>query len=375
MADIFQSVGDPRTSERRRSPRQRVSFACIQLDDANGGLVLDISERGLSVQAVASLTDEELPLMRFQLTPSLPWIETRGRIAWIGASTNTAGLEFIGLPDETRDLIKLWISLELQANESVEESTLRKAEPSKDEPENVIPFPEPGTIGHVAENQYRYSIADDAVEVPPSVERVPQYSRLESTTLDVTENARDTAAPLLAWSELEARVNREINARKGTNISGTSGRLIVLTAASVLVLSALLFLGYHLQNSRHSQQHVEAVAAPTAPESSADTSISSTSPPVDAAPVSNLPGFVLQVGAMTHKENADALAGILQRRYFPAFVSHPSTDRFYRVVVGPYQDVDSTLKAKEELEEDGFESIRTPWKPLTAQAPPAAGSH
>jgi cell division septation protein DedD len=68
---------------------------------------------------------------------------------------------------------------------------------------------------------------------------------------------------------------------------------------------------------------------------------------------------MLQVGAMAHKENADALVQALQRRNFPVFVSQ-GADRFYRVVVGPYTDVDSTLRAKEELKEQGFASIRTP---------------
>jgi len=362
MSDTFQS-GEARTSERRYSPRQPVSFACIQLDNDNGGLILDISERGLSVQAVAILTDDELPRMRFQLSPTQPWIETRGRIAWLGASMKRAGLEFTGLPDEARDQIKQWISLELQANEFVEEITLEKTKPSKDdEPENVIPFPEPETMGPVAENQNLHSIADDAVEAPPGVEKVLQYSRVQSTTLGVTGNAPGTANPLHAWSELEARVNREIHARKRTSFPRTSGRLIGFAVGAVLLLSAAFFLGYHLQKSRDSQQHVEAIAAANAPRSPTDSTVNPANPPVDHPPPSDGPGFMLQAGAMTHKENADVLAKALQRRNFPAFVSHPATDRFYRVDVGPYSDADSALRAKEELKEEGFESIRTPWK-------------
>jgi cell division septation protein DedD len=64
---------------------------------------------------------------------------------------------------------------------------------------------------------------------------------------------------------------------------------------------------------------------------------------VNPIPLSNRSGFVLQVGAMTHKENAEALAEALQRRNFPAFVSRREADGFYRVVVGPCTDVDSTL--------------------------------
>src|ERR1039458_2440316 len=100
MSDIFQAVGDSRTSERRHCPRQRVAISCMPLDDDNGGIILDISERGLSMQAVTILTNDELPRMRFQLSQSQPWIETRGRIAWTSASMKTAGLEFIGLPEE-----------------------------------------------------------------------------------------------------------------------------------------------------------------------------------------------------------------------------------------------------------------------------------
>ena len=362
MSDTFQS-GNARTPERRYSPRQRVPFACIQLDSDNGGLILDISERGLSVQAVEILTGDELPRVRFQLSPTLPWIETRGRIAWLGASMKRAGLEFTGIPEEARNQIKQWISSELHANELVEETTLERIEPSKDGPGNVIPFPEPETMGSVAEYQNLHSIADDAVEAPPGVEKVPQYSRVQSTTLSVTENARATAAPLFAWSELEARVNREINARERTSFPGLSSRVIGFTVGAILLLSAVFFLGYQLQKNRRSQPRVEAVAPAKAPGSSTDSTANPANSRVDPTPPSDHPGFMLQTGAMTHKENADALAEALQRRNFPAFVFRPEADRFYRVDVGPYTDADSALRAQEELKKEGFESIRTPWKP------------
>jgi septal ring-binding cell division protein DamX len=380
MSDIFQAVGDSRTSERRHCPRQRVPFSCMQLDDDNGGIILDISERGLSMQAVTILTNDELPRMRFQLSQSQPWIETRGRIAWTSASMKTAGLEFIGLPEEARDQIKQWISWELQSNESVEGIAFsEKTEPMEDvpatdEPENVIPFREPKTMERVAENQNRYSIAEDAIEVPPSVEEVFQYSGVKSTASGATENARGTAAPLLTWSELEARFDRERKARKRSS-SRTWGRLIGLAVATALLLSVLFFLAYHLQKSKYSQQQVETRPPAKPPEPSTDHPATPANSPVAPTPALDGPGFMLQVGAMTHKENADALAEALQRKNFPAFVSPHSTDRFYRVVVGPYSDVDSALRAKADLKEEGFESIRTPWNRLAEHPPHSAGSH
>lgn len=67
-----------------------------------------------------------------------------------------------------------------------------------------------------------------------------------------------------------------------------------------------------------------------------------------------LSGFVLQVGAMTHRENADALVASLRQKSFPAFVLARDGDRFYRVDVGPYPDVANARIAKTELKDGGF---------------------
>jgi hypothetical protein len=355
-----------------------VSFSCIELEDDNGGIILDISERGLSLQAVRSLTDDQVPHIRFQLSESRPWIETRGRIAWISASKKAAGLEFIELLEEARSQINHWISLELQLNESVDGIAFgEKTEPVKDvpatfEPGNAILFPEPKTTEHGAENKKLNLIVEEVIGVPCSVQKVLRYPRVESTTSGVTGSAPGTTAPLIAWSELEARVNREINARKPANISQKSGRLIGLVVGGVLLLSAAFFLGYHLQKRTYSPLNMEARVSAKVPEPSTNTSVS----PTISHVYLNLPlhgaGFMLQVGAMTHKENADALAEALLRKNFPAFVSSPGTDRLYRVIVGPYSDADSILRTKEELKEEGFESIRTPRKPSTDQAPHSA---
>lgn len=64
---------------------------------------------------------------------------------------------------------------------------------------------------------------------------------------------------------------------------------------------------------------------------------------------------------MTHEENAEAPAESLQQKNFPAFVYRREYDRFYRVFVGPFNDVDSTLRVTEQLKEQGFEAFRTPW--------------
>ena len=369
MSDTLHAVGNPRASDRRCRPRQRSLFSCIQLDDENGGVVLNISAHGLAMQVLRSLTDDRLLHIRFLLSQSQAWVETRGRIAWISASKKTAGVEFIGLPNGARNQIEQWISLDLHSNASVEGNMLSEnTERVKDvrathRPESAIPFPEPET-GSVVENQNEYAIAENAVEGPPSVKTtnadiVLEHPRIKSTTLGPTEEASGTAASPLAWSYIDPSLARSIETRERAGAFRKSGPLIGLTVGTVLLLSALFFLAYHLQKKGNSHPHTEVTAAAKTPESSTDNSAHPESSAVDPVPPSGGPGFMLQVGAMAHKENADALVQALQRRNFPVFVSQ-GADRFYRVVVGPYTDVDSTLRAKEELKEQGFASIRTP---------------
>lgn len=100
-------------SERRLHTRQQLrSLAYVVLDEGNGGIVLNISEGGFSVQAVTSLVEDALPSVRFQLSESREWIETGARITWRGESRKVVGLAFVDLPDQAAGQIREWISRE-----------------------------------------------------------------------------------------------------------------------------------------------------------------------------------------------------------------------------------------------------------------------
>jgi DedD protein len=66
---------------------------------------------------------------------------------------------------------------------------------------------------------------------------------------------------------------------------------------------------------------------------------------------------VLQVAAMTRRNDARSLAQALQQKKFPAFVLRPGADRYYRVQVGPYTDPQSADLARQKLESQGFKAI------------------
>ncbi len=112
--------GFDRRVHARRSVR---SLAYVELGEGNGGIVLNVSEGGIAVQAVMSLLGDELPAVRVQLSHSKKSIEGRGRISWTSGLRKTAGLEFVGLSPEARSLLREWVAMETPAGEFIEEIT------------------------------------------------------------------------------------------------------------------------------------------------------------------------------------------------------------------------------------------------------------
>jgi len=143
MSSAFQNVGGRAgNSDRRLHLRQQVmSLAYIELGEGNGGIVLNVSEGGLAVQAVMSLLDDDLPKMRFQFSQSKDWIAASGRIAWTSESRKMAGVEFVDLPEEARDHIKQWLC------SAVPPSVLQEEEsPRSEMTEQVLSAPVPSAL-------------------------------------------------------------------------------------------------------------------------------------------------------------------------------------------------------------------------------------
>ncbi|MGH9563601.1 MAG: PilZ domain-containing protein, partial [Terracidiphilus sp.] len=101
------------SNERRQHARQRLrSLTYAELDQGNGGIVLDASESGISVHAVVPLTDDVIPRLRLKLPDASAWLETRARVVWTLDSGKVAGLLFEDLPGPARDQIREWLSSE-----------------------------------------------------------------------------------------------------------------------------------------------------------------------------------------------------------------------------------------------------------------------
>jgi hypothetical protein len=100
---------------KRRHYRQRVqNLAYVRLDQANGGILRDLSESGIAIQAVASLRVDQEVHVRFELLNPRTRIEARGRVTWAD-SMGQAGMEFLAIPERSKHSLKEWIFSQLMA--------------------------------------------------------------------------------------------------------------------------------------------------------------------------------------------------------------------------------------------------------------------
>ena len=137
----FHSEDSPRSHERRRFIRQRVrSLAYLDVIPNNGGIVLNLSENGLALQAVNPF-DETRVSLRIQPPKSRRRIEASAEITWLSESKTQAGLHFLELTEDARLEIADWIAAESGADtpRSVDDPPILPAHRVPSEPVAVEP--------------------------------------------------------------------------------------------------------------------------------------------------------------------------------------------------------------------------------------------
>jgi L-methionine (R)-S-oxide reductase len=101
-------------TERRSCVRHKVNGPVFaSFDGVTGGMILDLSEQGLSMQTIAPVkmdhADRRLHL-RLDLPDTDAHLETTGYIAWADA-LGRAGVRFSDLPEDARQRIDHWLAL------------------------------------------------------------------------------------------------------------------------------------------------------------------------------------------------------------------------------------------------------------------------
>jgi hypothetical protein len=267
-------------------------------------LLFDLSEEGLAVDGFVPESAAEVITLSFSLPDGRGHIQAKGEVAWTNDSEDRTGLHFVNLAETSRQQLKEWISTSVYCNE--------------------MP------------------------EVQVDCSQAPLFPTHEADNVD-----------LVVW---------ETMGNRGLGRHQSSRYLTWLVVAAVSVFSGIAFARHYLGGLGNSWRTKEIMAAGKVPEiPAASIATAKASAPAHYLPPAlplNLPGLALQVAAMKHEDNADALAKTLQKKNFPAFVFQRGTDPFYRVAVGVYSDPDSAAQAKQELKAQGFQSILKHWSPV-----------
>jgi hypothetical protein len=278
----------------------------VRCGESQCRLLFDLSEEGLAIDDLGSETSAQVVPLVFDLPDGHGHIQAIGQIAWTNDSEKRAGLRFVDLADTSRQQLRQWISA------SVFDTT-------------------------------ELALAEEEPAQPPI------FFTHETDSVDFF-------APQPMPNE-------------GLSRYGASHYLTWLVLGALSLFSGVAFVRHYLGGTGSSWRTREIMAAGRVPEIPPASSIASakpspvTTPSIPPALPLDVPGFVLQVAAMKHEDNADALATALQKRNFPAFVFKRGANPFYRVAVGAFGDTDSAVRVEEQLKAQGFKAILKHWSP------------
>jgi hypothetical protein len=100
--------------ERRERPRHAPSaISYVSVDDANGGVIVDISELGMAISSAEPITAGAKHILRFQLPRIDRMFETPASLVWTSDTKRNAGVRFDSLTVEDRLQIRNWLKDEL----------------------------------------------------------------------------------------------------------------------------------------------------------------------------------------------------------------------------------------------------------------------
>lgn len=341
----------------------------VLLDDRACGAVLDLSEQGLAVSGPAYWRPGEVLPFAFDLPEGGGRIHGSAKIVWKDESAYRMGLYFQDLADRSREQLMNWVSARVytmwppQAEEESREPVLamqaalplgdRVFEESREvsEVDSTLP-PAPHAPSQLFEPANLEPEAAETLYPPNQSSRVisPIGLVLSGALLllicvyavhffrGVRNNAQAAATANSAQPKSEANANIDANTVAKADVNAIAG------AAPKIETTP----------SAKAEASAPAPAVQTQPMLSP---ISSQAARLEA------PGFILQVGAMSHQANADALAADLRKNNYPAFVYSRGSDGFYRVAVGPFRDEKSPVKTKAQLEKRGLKPFLRAWAP------------
>ena len=207
MPDNPEKSGNARPEkDRRRHARQRIhSLSYVKMGDSNGGIVLNISEGGISVQAVAMLDPSEPVTLSLEIPRVRQRAEVNGEIAWLSASKKEAGIRFVDLPESTLKQIQKWMAREASPEQFEDETD--PVEEEQETPATVAAAKSPAVEGAVIEAAAVEAAQDDGPDArelsEANIMSADEIKRLASNQKAEQRTAAETE------EEIEQKIQEE----------------------------------------------------------------------------------------------------------------------------------------------------------------------
>lgn len=97
--------------DRRSCVRHKMQVPVFAIfDGVTGGMILDLSERGLAMLAPSSMEVNHSVPLKISLSDPPTYLETTGYIAWAD-TLGRAGIRFAELPEDARTRLKHWLAV------------------------------------------------------------------------------------------------------------------------------------------------------------------------------------------------------------------------------------------------------------------------
>jgi hypothetical protein len=98
----------PARQARAQHRHELRTLSYVTLDQANGGIVRNLSDRGIGVQVVAAVRPRQQLRVRFELRYPRLQVETRAEVVWATFS-GQCGIRFLDMPPALKRQINQWI--------------------------------------------------------------------------------------------------------------------------------------------------------------------------------------------------------------------------------------------------------------------------
>ena len=88
------------------------TLAYVRIDHGNGGIIRNLSEKGMGIQAVGRLHLEQIVHLKFEIIRPRARFDLVAQVAWADA-TGQAGLRFVDIAAKTQRLVRDWLFTDL----------------------------------------------------------------------------------------------------------------------------------------------------------------------------------------------------------------------------------------------------------------------